>query len=214
MSVQRDAICWTYSGVRPLYDDGSSKAQEATRDYELTFEADTNRAPLLSIFGGKITTYRRLAESALEKLSGIFPDMGQAWTQSAALPGGDFAPEDFEAEIAGIQRRIADLPPKHAERLFKTYGTRAARFLEGANRLRDLGENFGAGLSQKEVDYLIAEEWARSADDILWRRTKLGLKLSAEQRRKLNSYVISRTAGAWDSHEASTRVGSASSGSL
>jgi glycerol-3-phosphate dehydrogenase len=211
VSVQRDAIRWTYSGVRPLYDDGSSKAQEATRDYELTFEADTNRAPLLSIFGGKITTYRRLAESALEKLSRIFPNMGQAWTQSAALPGGDFAPEHLEAEITRIQRRIADLPPKHAERLFRTYGTRASRFLEGANRLRELGENFGAGLSQREVDYLIAEEWARSADDILWRRTKLGLKLSAEQRRKLNSYVISRTAGAWDGHEASTRFGSASS---
>jgi glycerol-3-phosphate dehydrogenase len=125
------------------------------------------------------------------------------------LPGGDFAPEDLEAEITRIQRTIADLPHKHAERLFTNYGTRALKLLEGASRRKDLGEDFGAGLSQREVDYLIAEEWARSADDILWRRTKLGLKLSAEQRRKLNSYVISRIAGAWDGHEASTRAGSA-----
>jgi glycerol-3-phosphate dehydrogenase len=208
--VHKDAIRWTYSGVRPLYDDGSTKAQEATRDYELTFEAETNRAPLLSVFGGKITTYRRLAESALEKLSRIFPSMGPAWTRSAALPGGDFAPEHLQAEITRIQQRIADLPSKHAERLFRTYGTRASRFLDGVHRLQDLGETFGAGLSQGEVDYLIAEEWARSADDILWRRTKLGLKLSAEQRRKLNSYVVSRMAGARDGHEAFPRVGSAS----
>jgi glycerol-3-phosphate dehydrogenase len=209
-SVQRDAIRWTYSGVRPLYDDGSSKAQEATRDYELTFEAETKRAPLLSIFGGKITTYRRLAENAMEKLSRIFPNMGQAWTQSAALPGGDFAPEHLDAEVTRLERTIADLPHKHAERLFMTYGTRASKFLEGASRFDDLGENFGAGLSQREVDYLISEEWARSADDILWRRTKLGLKVTGEQRQKLNSYVVSRMAGAWEGHEAFQRVGSAS----
>jgi glycerol-3-phosphate dehydrogenase len=210
--VRRDTIRWTYSGVRPLHDDGSSKAQEATRDYELTFETETNRAPLLSIFGGKITTYRRLAENALEKLSAIFPNMGQGWTQNAPLPGGDFAPEHLEAEITRIRRMIAGLPHEQAERLFRTYGTRAMRFLEGASRLKDLGEDFGAGLSQREVDYLIAEEWARSADDILWRRTKLGLKLSGEQRRKLNSYVIMRAGGAWDGDEASTRAGSAGAG--
>ena len=167
--------------------------------------------PPLSIFGGKITTYRRLAENALDSLSRYFPNMGQAWTQSAALPGGDFAPEQFEAEVTRIERMIADLPHKLAERLFRTYGTRAVKILEGASRLKDLGENLGAGLSQREVDYLIAEEWARSADDILWRRTKLGLKLTAEQRRadKVISYVASRTAGAWDSQEPSTRVSSA-----
>jgi glycerol-3-phosphate dehydrogenase len=209
MPVSRNAIRWTYSGVRPLYDDGSSKAQEATRDYELRLEEEMNRAPLLSIFGGKITTYRRLAENALEKLSSVFPHMGQPWTKSAPLPGGDFASEQLEAEITRIGRTIADLPRKHAERLFKNYGTRVMKFLEGATRLKDLGEDFGAGLSQREVDYLIAEEWARNVDDIIWRRTKLGLKLGAEQRRKLNSYVISRTAGTWDDHEVSARAGSA-----
>ncbi|MGH6873880.1 MAG: glycerol-3-phosphate dehydrogenase, partial [Aestuariivirgaceae bacterium] len=207
--VGRNAVRWTFSGVRPLYDDGSSKAQEATRDYELRLEEEMNRAPLLSIFGGKITTYRRLAENALEKLSRIFPHMGQSWTNSIPLPGGDFAPEQFEAEIMRIRRTVADLPQKHAERLFKNYGMRAMKFLEGAGRLKDLGEDFGAGLSQREVDYLITEEWARSAEDIIWRRTKLGLKLNAEQRRKLSSYVVSWTAGTWDGYEASTRAGSA-----
>jgi glycerol-3-phosphate dehydrogenase len=207
--VSRNAIRWTYSGVRPLYDDGSSKAQEATRDYELRLEEEMNRAPLLSIFGGKITTYRRLAENALEKLHKVFPNMGQPWTKSAPLPGGDFALEQLEAEITRICRTVADLPQKHAERLFKNYGTKAFKLLEGASKLKDLGEDFGAGLSQREVDYLIAEEWARSADDIIWRRTKLGLKLSAEQRRKLNSYLMSQAAGAWHDDGLSARAGSA-----
>jgi glycerol-3-phosphate dehydrogenase len=183
----REHIRWTYAGVRPLYDDGSNKAQEATRDYELRLEEGPGRAPVLSIFGGKITTYRKLAEHALEKLAGVFPELGPAWTRTAALPGGDF--EQAERHIREILDRIPDMPREQAERLFTCYGTQTAILLKGAARLEDLGEDFGAGLSQREVDYLMAEEWALTAEDILWRRTKLGLKLTVEQRHRLSSYM-------------------------
>jgi glycerol-3-phosphate dehydrogenase len=193
--IGRGAIRWTYSGVRPLYDDGSGRAQEATRDYELQLEEEPNRAPLLSVFGGKITTYRRLAEHALDKLAKVLPNMGEAWTKSAPLPGSDFDPGQAEAEIAKLRRTIADMPAKQAIRLFKTYGTRALELVAGANKVADLGEDFGAGLSRREVDHLIAEEWVRSADDILWRRTKLGLRLSEDQRLRLAAYVEERVSG-------------------
>jgi glycerol-3-phosphate dehydrogenase len=194
-AVRREQIRWTYAGVRPLYDDGANKAQEATRDYELKLDGEAGRAPVLSIFGGKITTYRKLAEHALEKLAEVFPDMAKPWTKSVPLPGGDFDFRDAEAQIGGILRKIPDMPRKQAERLFRCHGTRTAELLQGASRLAELGQDFGAGLSQREVDYLIAKEWARNADDILWRRTKLGLRLDPEQRLRLQSYIIGNEAG-------------------
>jgi glycerol-3-phosphate dehydrogenase len=193
-AVRREQIRWTYSGVRPLYDDGANKAQEATRDYELKLDGEAGKAPVLSIFGGKITTYRKLAEHALEKLTDVFPEMGKPWTKSVPLPGGDFNFRDVEAQISVILRKLPDMPRKQAERLFRCYGTRSAELLQGASRLVDLGQDFGAGLSQREIDYLIAEEWARDADDILWRRTKLGLRLSPEQCLRLQSYITSKEA--------------------
>jgi glycerol-3-phosphate dehydrogenase len=194
-AVRREQIRWTYAGVRPLYDDGATKAQEATRDYELKLDGEAGMAPVLSIFGGKITTYRKLAEHALEKLNDSFPHMSGPWTKSAPLPGGDFDFRDAEAQISSVLRSVPEMPIKQAERLFRCYGTRCAQLLQGAVRLTDLGEDFGAGLSQREVDYLMREEWARSAEDVLWRRTKLGLRLNAEQRRRLQSYISGNEAG-------------------
>jgi glycerol-3-phosphate dehydrogenase len=187
--VRREQIRWSYAGVRPLHDDGTNKAQEATRDYALKLDRDAGGGPVLSIFGGKITTYRKLAEHAVDMLSDRFPQMGKAWTESAPLPGGNFAVDDTQNQIEEIVRKIPNMPIKQAERLFRCYGTRYARFLQHATKIEDLGEDFGHGLTQREVDYLIAEEWASSVEDILWRRTKLGLKLDAAQVRRLQFYM-------------------------
>jgi glycerol-3-phosphate dehydrogenase len=187
--IRKEQIRWTYAGVRPLNDDGANKAQEATRDYELIFDGEAEGAPVLSIFGGKITTYRRLAEQAMDKLASTFPLMGKAWTARAPLPGGDFDFRETALWIDNIRGRIPDMPEKQAGRLFRCYGTRTQRLLQGVRRLDDLGEDFGGGLRRREVDFLMEEEWAKSAEDILWRRTKLGLGFSAEQCRRLQSYM-------------------------
>ena len=179
-------VVWSYSGVRPLYDDGASEAKAATRDYVFDVDTAVDGAPLLSIFGGKITTYRRLAEAALAKLGTAFPRMGAAWTAGAPLPGGDFPVVGGAAEgpAGGRARLAADLLARHpflgeatAARLAASYGTRAADFLGNATSAADLGRDFGAGLSEAEVRYLMAREWAVDADDVLWRRSKLGLSV-------------------------------------
>jgi glycerol-3-phosphate dehydrogenase len=167
-------VVWSYSGVRPLYDDGASAAQEATRDYVLELDGQGGEAPLLNIFGGKITTYRHLAEDALEKLSDWLPGADAPWTRGAALPGGDFAVDGFEDLVAEFARAHPDVDTVLVRRLARAYGTKAADILAA-----DPGIHFGAGLWQREVEYLVRTEWAMTADDILWRRTKLGLRLSA-----------------------------------
>jgi glycerol-3-phosphate dehydrogenase len=187
--VRREQIRWTYAGVRPLHDNGANKAQEATRDYELKLDRDAGGGSVLSIFGGKITTYRRLAEHAMDMLSETFPQMGKAWTKTAPLPGGNLAADDTQKQIEEMVRKIPNMPIKQAERLFRCYGTLVARFLQQATKIEELGEDFGHGLTRAEVDYLIAEEWAKSVEDILWRRTKLGLKLDAAQVRRLQLYM-------------------------
>ena len=135
-------VRWTYSGIRPLYDDGASKAQEATRDYVLKLDAPQGEAPLLSVFGGKITTFRKLAEAVMEKIGPFFPGIKPAWTAAVALPGGDFPYAEVESRIGDFQRRYSFLTPRNARRIFSAYGTRAERFLEGARLAQDLGENF------------------------------------------------------------------------
>ena len=190
--VTRDMVRWSYSGIRPLYDDGASKAQEATRDYVLKLENGGGSAPLLSVFGGKITTFRKLAEAALEKVSPFFPAMGAPWTATAALPGGDFAFSEVEERIADLQRKYSFYPPRNIRRLFRAYGTDVEKILDGARFAHDLGESFGL-LSEKEVTYLVENEWVRAADDILWRRSKLGLHLSAEEQVKLQTYFMTHT---------------------
>ncbi|WP_110689328.1 glycerol-3-phosphate dehydrogenase [Salinicola endophyticus] len=181
----RDDVIATYSGVRPLCDDESENPSAMTRDY--TLDLDTHGAPLLSIFGGKITTYRKLAEAALRKLQPLLPEMRAAWTAEATLPGGDIVGREAFADR--LQRDYPYLPAAWAERFASSYGSLCLRFLDGVTRREEMGEEFGGGLTRAEVDYLIAHEWARTADDILWRRTKLGLVLTPAQVETLNAYL-------------------------
>lgn len=190
--IRREEIRWSFSGVRPLYDDGVSKAQEATRDYVLTLDASPDEAPLLSVFGGKITTYRRLAEEALGELAGSFPHMRAAWTKTAALPGGDFDARSFEKFARDMASQYAFLDPQLIYRLCRAYGTRVSILLSGVSSRSDLGLDLGGGLSEREAEYLIENEWAESAEDIFWRRTKLGLRASAEQSLALDAYLRAR----------------------
>lgn len=190
--VARDRIRWAYSGVRPLYDDGASRAQEATRDYVLSLDAPPGDAPLLSVFGGKITTYRRLAEEALAHLASTFPHMRGAWTKTATLPGGDIKPTLFEEWERNKGERYPLLDPRLVWRLCRAYGTRVDFLLADIETEADLGVDFGAGLSQREVDYLVDHEWAETAEDILWRRSKLGLHIGDEGRAALEAYLARR----------------------
>jgi glycerol-3-phosphate dehydrogenase len=188
-------VVWSYSGVRPLYDDGASSAQEATRDYVLHLDAGQGRPALLSIYGGKITTYRRLAEAAIEKLSGHLPAArAPAWTATAPLPGGDFPVEGYEDLVAATLARHPFLPRALAARLVRAYGTKVERLLAGAASMADLGRVFGADLTEAEVRYLMAEEWAARGEDVLWRRSKLGLRLSAAEAEALDAFMRAASA--------------------
>ena len=174
-------VVWTYTGVRPLYDDGATAAQEATRDYVLSLDAPEGQGALLSVFGGKITTHRRLAEAALEKLAPQLPPPHGApagWTGKSPLPGGDFPKQGFETLLAETRARAPFLPEPTARRLVRAYGTKTAILLNGATRLEDLGPTLGADLTEAEIRYLQTHEFARTAEDIVWRRSKLGLRLS------------------------------------
>ena len=175
-----------YAGVRPLLDDGAGKAQEATRDYVLTMEEPA----LLSVFGGKITTYRRLAEAAMAKLQRWFPGMQGAWTAGVALPGGDFPWNGIEQVRADLSRRYPFLPDATLRRLISAYGTMTADVLGDAREAVALGRIFGADLSEREVDWLVRTEWARTAEDVLWRRSKLGLHMSAAEVGALDDYLV------------------------
>jgi len=172
---------WRYAGVRPLYDDGSANPSAVTRDYTLRVDAVEGAAPVLSVFGGKITTYRKLAEHALEKLAPFFPSLKPAWTGRASLPGSDFAGADRDTQAGRLRAHYPGLPHDVLHGLFRRHGTRAAAVLGDARTPADLGTVFGAGLSEREVAYLVAQEWATTAEDVLWRRTKCGLHLSATE---------------------------------
>lgn len=186
-------VVWSYAGVRPLIDDGSGRPEAATRGYSFERDdgpADAPGAPLLSIFGGKITTYRQLAEDALDQLADVLPlDRRRGWTRTAALPGGDFSLDSIADTAAALAARYPFIPDDVMQRLFRSYGTAMADWLGAAQAWNALGTDFGHGLTGAEVDYLIAREWARSSDDILWRRTKLGLRFTPEQRAALDAYL-------------------------
>jgi glycerol-3-phosphate dehydrogenase len=170
--------------VRPLYDDGSTAPQQATRDYVLKLDAPHGAAALLSIFGGKITTYRRLAETALAMLGASLPSVpgfAPGWTALTALPGGDFPMDGFEQQVAAAAARYPFLAEATLRRLLRAYGTRIDRLLDRATSAGDLGRVFGADLTEAEVRYLVDNEWARTAADVVWRRSKLGLLLSPRQ---------------------------------
>jgi glycerol-3-phosphate dehydrogenase len=190
--VTRDDMVWSYSGVRPLYDDGASKAQEATRDYVLKSDGAAGEPQLLNVFGGKITTYRRLAESMLEKIEGVLGSRGKPWTSGATLPGGDFDKQGFEGLVAKFRREFPFLSEAHSRRLVRLYGTRAWRIIGNARSFADLGKLFGADLTEAEVAYLMENEWALETEDVLWRRTKLGLKLEADGRQALEEFMKGR----------------------
>ncbi|MDV3440616.1 glycerol-3-phosphate dehydrogenase [Metapseudomonas otitidis] len=189
--ISADDILRTYSGVRPLCDDESDDPSAVTRDYTLALDAHPGEAPLLSVFGGKLTTYRKLAESALAQLAPFFPTMGGSWTATATLPGGE-SMDSQEALAEALCERYGWLPNSLARRWAGTYGSRVWKLLEGVANLTDLGEHLGGGLYTREVDYLCREEWAQDAEDILWRRTKQGLFMTPGQQERLAQYLIHR----------------------
>ncbi len=190
-------VVWTYSGVRPLYNDGAKSATAATRDYVLTL--DENGAPLLNVFGGKITTYRRLAEGALAKLSPYFPTAKAAWTARVPLPGGNFAVGDVARLTAELLQGFPFLTDYWAARLIRAYGVEAALIMQGARSTADLGRDFGETLTEAEVRWLMTHEFARAAADVVWRRTKLGLRMAPAQIAQLEDFMaqdLSPNAGA------------------
>ncbi len=185
--VTKDDVVWTYSGVRPLYNDGAKSATAATRDYVLSL--DVTGAPLLNVFGGKITTYRRLAESALTKLAPHFPQAKAAWTARVALPGGDFPQDGVAALTARLTAAYPFLTAYWAGRMIRAYGTEAFAILGKVTSIEALGQDFGATLTEAEVRWLMAHEYAVTAADIVWRRSKLGLRLTADQIETLDRFM-------------------------
>jgi glycerol-3-phosphate dehydrogenase len=178
--VTKDDIVWTYSGVRPLYDDGATSATAATRDYVLKVN-ETAGAPILNVFGGKITTYRKLAEAALEKIAPFFPQAGKPWTAGVAMPGGDFPVDGVAALKARLAAQYPFLTVRWADRMIKAYGLDSFDVLGDARIEIDLGQNFGSNLTEREVVWLIEKEFAHTAEDVVWRRSKLGLRMTVQE---------------------------------
>jgi len=183
-------VVWSYSGVRPLYDDSSQNASKVTRDYKLDLDLRKD-APVLSVYGGKITTFRKLSEQAVDMLKGSLNIRRGAWTADAALPGGDIPNADFDAYVAQVKQQYAWLDESVLYDYVRNYGTRIHTLLEGVSSMAELGQHFSGPLYQAEVDYLVKHEWARSADDILWRRTKKGLHTDTDTAQTLQSYLQS-----------------------
>ena len=183
-------VVGSFSGVRPLYDDNSAKGASAvTRDYELEIDGGDGRAPILSAFGGKITTYRKLSEHALEKLAPSLAGIGPPWTADAPLPGGGMPDADFDAWLRRFQAEHPWLPAALARHYGRCYGTAAAELLRGAGALADLGRHFGALFYEREAKWLMANEWARTADDILIRRTKHALFLTDAEKAAFTDWL-------------------------
>ena len=184
-------VVWSYSGVRPLFDDGNDNASAVTRDYVLDLHADPGAAPVLTIYGGKITTFRRLAEHALEKLQAPMGFAAGPWTHDAKLPGGDLPGGQFETLKREAATRWPWLPDAVLTRMCHAYGSRIGAVLGDARDWRDLGTDYGAGLTEREVSYLVKNEWAREPTDILWRRSKLGLHMSPAEHDAFMALVLS-----------------------
>ena len=186
-------VVWSYSGVRPLYDDGSENPSAVTRDYHLMLDegAWPDDPPLLSVFGGKITTYRRLAEQAMARLAARFPGR-EPWTHREALPGGELNGLDFRGLLLDYRRRFPRLPKLWLTRVLRRHGSLAEEIIGDAKVERGLGRNFGGGLYERELDYLVRNEWVKEADDVLWRRTKCGLHMSAAEKTAVRDYLAKR----------------------
>lgn len=187
--IKPEDVVWTYAGVRPLYDDGANSASAATRDYVLKLDAPGDAPPLLNVFGGKITTYRRLAETALAKLKPFYPKMAEPWTAGVTLPGGDFPVDGAQSLMAKLREQYRFVDEAFARRLVRTYGTESFEVLGDAREFQDLGIHFGFNLTEAEVRWLMRNEWARRAEDVLWRRTKLGLRLTSDEARALDDWM-------------------------
>ena len=187
-SITAADVVWAFAGVRALYNDGARKMQDIDRDYSLVLDKNIGLAPLLSVYGGKLTTFRRLAEDVLARLSHFF-SLPRAWTADAPLPGGDFVFDGGPALVARTRRQWPFLSQDHARRLVGAYGTRVEQVLGAPERAQALGECFGEDLTAAEVSYLMRKEWALTAEDVLWRRSKLGLRFSAAQAAALEAFM-------------------------
>ena len=186
------SIVSSYSGIRPLFDDGKRDAKAVTRDYAITLDSENDDAPLISIYGGKITTYRKLAETVMNRLRPFLPEMGEEWTKNKYLPGGNFSADRFEEEVERLRTCRDYLSAEHARRLFRYYGTIAFEMIHNLHTQDDLGEYFGADLYQFEVEYLMRNEWAKTAEDIIRRRTMTGLLLSQKEIDRLQNWMLSQ----------------------
>jgi glycerol-3-phosphate dehydrogenase len=183
-------VVWTYSAVRPLLDDGKTEAKAATRDYYLQTEARNGQPPLINIFGGKITTYRKLSEEVMEKAERYLPPCGQPWTATASLPGGDFPVDGYTQQVSDLSNSYPFLSDRHARRLVRLYGTLAHEILGNARSYDDLGRCFGSDLFEAEILYQVEKEWVVRAEDVLWRRTKEGLRVSQKEAEELDRYLM------------------------
>ncbi|MDG2474160.1 MAG: glycerol-3-phosphate dehydrogenase [Paracoccaceae bacterium] len=191
--VTKKDIVWSFSGIRPLYDDGSKSESAVSRDYFLDFDKNNKKSPVLHIYGGKITTYRKLAEEALDKISVIFPNMTKKWTSESYLPGGGFQINAFEKIIQNIKNSHKFLDESLIRRLVRLYGTEATEMLKNKSKESDLGHNFGHSLYEFEIDWGIKNEWVSCSDDFLWRRTKLGLRLDNNTVTLVEAYIKKKT---------------------
>lgn len=194
--ITSDDVVWTYSGVRPLYDDGASSATAATRDYVLKVNHYDGAAPLLNIFGGKITTYRKLAESALEKITPFFPKAGPVWTAGVSLPGGDFPVDGVADLIDELRKNYPFLDDFWARRLVRAYGTDARLILGDAKSAVEMGKGFAASLTEREIVWLMEKEYTRTAEDVVWRRSRLGLRMSKAEIAELDAWMADARKGA------------------
>ena len=192
--VKPEDIVWHYSGVRPLFDDGATAAQEATRDYVLRVDGEGDEAAAINIFGGKITTYRKLSESVLEHIQDLLGSRKAPWTAQSTLPGGDFAVAEFDSLVEKLKSDFPFLAASLADRFVRSYGTRAWLLMEGAQSSKDMGADFGHSLSEREISYLMEHEWAEYADDILWRRSKLGIGLGKDEILALDEWIENKAA--------------------
>ncbi len=185
-------VVWSYAGVRPLFDDGTDDPSAVTRDYVLEVDDVDGQAPLLSVFGGKITTYRKLAEQAMDDLGRYYPNMGGPWTDQEPLPDGEIPRADFESFVQGLFGVRAGLPETYLYRLARRHGAGCDDVLGTAKTIADLGRHFGGDLYEVEVDYLMRDEWAREPDDVLWRRTKEGLHMTETERQVFADWMNAR----------------------
>lgn len=193
--VRPDSVVWGYAGVRPLHDASRVSTREASRGYTLEREKGVPGGALVQVLGGKLTSYRQVAEKTVAGLADVFPELGRRWTHAVALPGGDFAIDGLQDLVRGLTASYPSLSPQHLGRLARSYGTRAGHIAERLAMAPSVDHRFGADLYHGEVEYLVENEWAHTAEDILWRHTKLGLRFTPHERERLGQWLAARPVG-------------------